>query len=69
MKKNNLLKIIKYIYYESSYTSYIYLKLDNIKIIILQWDILLLYKLNKINKYNYLIVVYHNFCYSLYNGV
>ena len=47
----------------------IYLKLNNIKIIILQWDILLLYRLNKINKYNYLITIYYNFYHFLYNDV
>ena len=44
-------------------------ELNNIKITTSQWDILLLYKLNRISKYNHLITIYYNFHHSLYNSV
>ena len=41
----------------------IWLELDNIKLVVDWWDVLVLYKLSSVSKYNCLIIKYCNFHY------
>ena len=47
----------------------IWLELDNIKLIMDWWDVLILYKLNNASEYNHLIIKYCNFHHSQYTNI